>query len=195
MVPEFFNNFELKEDDSQELGQIFACKLLIRPLVVILRKAKKMHSLRMFNDVNTEGEHELTFVISCEYGAFFAVLSRSTTNYIIFTIIVMMLLSLQLTIATVVSLYVSIIGCIVSVAPSSAIITSPSLSRSLYVTVSSTLLLKPSGIRRRHRFIYQACDIVSAMFDDEVCNRLRVMPKVLCMRCGVMWCGATTLPR
>mmetsp|Transcript_18054 Transcript_18054/g.30203 ORF Transcript_18054/g.30203 Transcript_18054/m.30203 type:complete len:395 (-) Transcript_18054:176-1360(-) len=99
---DFFDHFELQEGVGQEKGQIFTCKLLIRPLCVILRKAKKMQSLKMFNDINENGEYELVFMMSCE-----------------------------------------------------------------------------NGIRRRHRFIYQTCDVVSAMFDDDDCNRFRVMPKVL----------------
>lgn len=96
---EFFDEFELESDQN---SRVFACKLLIRPLVVILRKAKKMQSLRIFNSNGDGAECELVFVLVCD-----------------------------------------------------------------------------TGIRRCHRFMYQTCDIVSAMFSDNNCNRLRVMPKVL----------------
>jgi hypothetical protein len=153
-LSDFFDNFHLEEGSGQQKGQVFTCKLLIRPLCVILRKAKKMHSLKIFNDINVNGEHELVFVMSCEYGMYVCIYTFVCVQYV----------------CTGVCIYgdwsEGILTDVVYI----------TLTKYACIILWSFLI---EGIRRRHRFIYQSCDVVSAMFDDEICNHLRVMPKVI----------------
>ena len=108
--------------------------------------------MKIFNDVNEEGEHELTIVMSCEYGKLLVSLLSFTSLPLRFiSLISPILLPLHHNISS---------------------------SVTFLPVVLFLHLAARTGIRRRHRFIYQSCDIVSAMFDDTACNCLRVMPKV-----------------